>query len=475
MRSLFLRHPSTSSLDSSARIAFFVRSVRAAVVAGALALSCGCPPGPGSHAGPGRRSNAARSRESTEASAEPGQSPRVAGTVKRTDGKVRLAIKRPAKRYGGPRPGWVGSPKPAAKKVYEATRREARKAHKRPPRPDWRLRLVATDLAMLPPGAQTSESVLAQLTASRGLVEPVPLVLSVSTNDPTGEAAVDLVKKRLPALVRGRTFQRIGVGFAKSVVGDYRLVLTLLESHVELEPIPRKVACGEAVVLKGRIEKGYTKPSVVVAFPDGSTSNRPVRVRRRRFESTVPISKGPGRYQLELLAHGSAGPMVLANFPVYCGRQPPATVEVIAPKEHGARVASKPTSAKQAEKKLLELLNEQRRKAGLRPMKGVAQLGLIARSHSREMCKTGRFGHISPKTGSADDRVREAGFSPRMVGENVAQAASVQTAHRALMGSPSHRANILSRELTHVGVGVAVCSMADGSTQLFVTQLFIKP
>jgi uncharacterized protein YkwD len=43
------------------------------------------------------------------------------------------------------------------------------------------------------------------------------------------------------------------------------------------------------------------------------------------------------------------------------------------------------------------------------------------------------------------------------------------------MGSPSHRANIMSRELTQVGVGVSICRMRDGSTQLFVTQLFIKP
>jgi uncharacterized protein YkwD len=53
------------------------------------------------------------------------------------------------------------------------------------------------------------------------------------------------------------------------------------------------------------------------------------------------------------------------------------------------------------------------------------------------------------------ERLHVAGLDPRSAGENVAHAATVPLAHRALWASPSHRANLLGREYDRVGVGVA--------------------
>jgi uncharacterized protein YkwD len=50
--------------------------------------------------------------------------------------------------------------------------------------------------------------------------------------------------------------------------------------------------------------------------------------------------------------------------------------------------------------------------------------------------------------------VRAAGVAATNVGENVARAASVALAHRALWHSPSHRANLLRRDFDRIGVGV---------------------
>jgi uncharacterized protein YkwD len=120
------------------------------------------------------------------------------------------------------------------------------------------------------------------------------------------------------------------------------------------------------------------------------------------------------------------------------------------------------------------LLNRDRARAGLPPLALDATLAEVARAHSADMVAHGFFGHISPSHGSAADRVRRAGIAAALVLENLARAYAPGEAEQALMNSPGHRANILHRGATRVGVGI-VTSEAGGVRQLFVTQLFIRP
>jgi hypothetical protein len=57
------------------------------------------------------------------------------------------------------------------------------------------------------------------------------------------------------------------------------------------------------------------------------------------------------------------------------------------------------------------------------------------------------------------------------VGENVGRGGDVPSLHQAFMNSPSHRANILDRDFTEVGVGTYV----DGNGILWVTEVFRRP
>jgi uncharacterized protein YkwD len=54
----------------------------------------------------------------------------------------------------------------------------------------------------------------------------------------------------------------------------------------------------------------------------------------------------------------------------------------------------------------------------------------------------------------------------------VARASSPGEAERGLMNSPGHRANILSRLVTRVGIGIVADEAAH---ELLVTQVFIRP
>jgi uncharacterized protein YkwD len=81
-----------------------------------------------------------------------------------------------------------------------------------------------------------------------------------------------------------------------------------------------------------------------------------------------------------------------------------------------------------------------------------------------------RAGELAHDIGAGDVRQRLAndGFAPGEVGENVAHAATLALAHRALWSSPSHRSNLLGTRFARLGVGVT--HDADGS--VWVTELF---
>lgn len=109
----------------------------------------------------------------------------------------------------------------------------------------------------------------------------------------------------------------------------------------------------------------------------------------------------------------------------------------------------------QLEDQMVELLNKERVKMGLGSLRLENSLREAARSHSEDMFKKGYFSHYSPEGRNVADRVGEVGVKFLVVGENLAYAPSLELAHRGLMGSPGHRANILSPDYGRVGVGVA--------------------
>jgi uncharacterized protein YkwD len=115
-----------------------------------------------------------------------------------------------------------------------------------------------------------------------------------------------------------------------------------------------------------------------------------------------------------------------------------------------------------AEHRMLDLLNGERTRVGLRPLAADDRLREVARAHSLEMFQMDYFSHDSPNAGSPFDRMHAAGITFIVAGENLAFAPNVDAAHQGLMNSPGHRANILRAEFGRVGIGV-IRSLAQGS------------
>jgi uncharacterized protein YkwD/uncharacterized membrane protein required for colicin V production len=106
----------------------------------------------------------------------------------------------------------------------------------------------------------------------------------------------------------------------------------------------------------------------------------------------------------------------------------------------------------EAEEMLLDLINQERAIAGLKPLQPDKALAEVGRRHGREMFELGYSSHDSPVTGSPKDRIAAAGLMYLLSAENIAFAPSAEAAHEGLMDSPAYRANILNPGFTRVGV-----------------------
>ena len=131
---------------------------------------------------------------------------------------------------------------------------------------------------------------------------------------------------------------------------------------------------------------------------------------------------------------------------------------------------SLPFNVSQDEAAMLDSVNRERARAGLQPLQLHKELTEVARLKAKDMIQHNYFAHHSPTYGSPFDMMRRFGIGYSFAGENLAGSPTVERAHQALMNSPGHRANILNRNFTHVGIGVV-----DGGIygKIFV-QMFIR-
>ncbi len=121
-----------------------------------------------------------------------------------------------------------------------------------------------------------------------------------------------------------------------------------------------------------------------------------------------------------------------------------------------------------SEEAMVTLVNRERVKRGLAALKLDENLRAVARGYSADMFRRGYFAHYSPEGESVADRLLEAEIDFLVVGENLAYAPSVELAHQGLMNSEGHRANILSKEYSRVGIG----AMDGGIYGRMFTQVF---
>ena len=139
-------------------------------------------------------------------------------------------------------------------------------------------------------------------------------------------------------------------------------------------------------------------------------------------------------------------------------------------------------AASQASKRALVratlcVLNAERARRDLRPLRLSLRLSTAARRHSRAMVRSKFFSHDSADGASFVDRIRRTGYlsgaSGWYVGENIAYGSgnrsSPRSIGRAWMNSRPHRANILSPSFHEIGIGVASGTPVGGGGATYTT------
>jgi uncharacterized protein YkwD len=340
------------------------------------------------------------------------------------------------------------------------------------PAADARLFRACTELAQIVPEEGVVGYSLVEFALQRnGIIEPSPHLLVVWGDVDQPDPIVEQLKPRLAEILGDGATARVGIGAVKRKPdGTGAIVFALQGSGVTTSPIPRSLAAGGSFKLDAIVDIRYHEPEVFVTRDDGTTERLALdQGHSGAFKTTVTCGKHTGRQQIEITASDVSGSTVLANFPVYCGTDPPLALTVEPTRDDGEVI-----DPAEAAQRLLALLNRDRKAAGLQPLTWDDRVAKVAQGHSEEMRRTKVVAHVSPTTGSAADRVRAAGIKTAVVLENVARAYGVGEAHAGLMNSPGHRANLMSPTATHVGIAVVLGDDVSGRRELFVTQVFIR-
>lgn len=107
-----------------------------------------------------------------------------------------------------------------------------------------------------------------------------------------------------------------------------------------------------------------------------------------------------------------------------------------------------------AELDMLDLVNAERAKVGAPKLVMDDRIVSVARAHSRDMFIRRYFAHVTPDGKDPAERLTDAGAKYSLMGENLAYAPDLKTAHQGLMESPEHKKNILDPAFHRIGIGI---------------------
>lgn len=120
----------------------------------------------------------------------------------------------------------------------------------------------------------------------------------------------------------------------------------------------------------------------------------------------------------------------------------------------GVSFSSAETKGDRIRHQLLKLHNQERKAAGVEPLTVNAELTKAAQEYAEVLAKSEEFGHTVK--GTPRTRVKDAGYKPTAVGENIAigQESPAEVV-KGWMESKTHKENILRQEYSEAGFGFA--------------------
>ncbi len=271
--------------------------------------------------------------------------------------------------------------------------------------------------------------------------------------------------------------RRCGVATGLARDGSEVIAAVALDAVADLAPLPTLAHVGTWLTVDARLVVPVGEAYVIVQGPGSDPRRVPTWTEeadghvhvRARFSPARP-----GPITVQVVAEMASGPRPILEASVFADVAPPARFEAAAaPGEDAlpARANERPRGpseeAPSGSDRLVAMVAALRDSERLPPLARDATLDRVALGHARRMMAAHAVGH-DVGDGDPEDRLEVTGARARLVGENVAHAASIRLAHRAFYESPSHRANLLRDEFDRVGA--AVLDDPDGS--VWVAEVF---
>lgn len=139
------------------------------------------------------------------------------------------------------------------------------------------------------------------------------------------------------------------------------------------------------------------------------------------------------------------------------------------------QAGQQPAFLSKSERQVLDLTNQQRAKAGLKPVVASRLLSQVARAHARNMADQKMLAHTLDGK-RFDQRIEEAGYRFSAVAENIANARTAKSSIEMWMGSEAHRRNMLNPTYQEIGIGQAAGAKGHKYwVQVFATPTALEP
>lgn len=124
------------------------------------------------------------------------------------------------------------------------------------------------------------------------------------------------------------------------------------------------------------------------------------------------------------------------------------------------------------QKRIIELTNQERKKAGVDPVNENSALGKAATLKARNMFEENYWAHFAPSGKSPWDFILGSGYKFTFAGENLAKNFSTsEDVVKAWMASPTHRDNLLNSKYKDIGIAVEE-GILNGQKTILVVQEF---
>lgn len=253
-----------------------------------------------------------------------------------------------------------------------------------------------------------------------------------------------------------------GVATGKMKDGTEVVAAIAVDAAAKLEPLPTRAHTGQWLTLKATMLVPASGARVVLLAPNESPRTIPSSYANGKIVARFAPNR-PGAFNVQVLADLASGPRPVLEASVFADTEPPPFMpDLSAPGEDAA-------GAERGESALIKMVAALRKDQSLPPLQRNAALDKIARAHVEEMRKANKVAH---DVGDGDPvaRFEAAGIQAKESGENVANAQTIKLAHRALYASPSHRANLLKRDFTHIGIAV----VEEGPNRVWACEVFAK-